>query len=55
MTNSHLIMDRNNSRGYIRVINSKGDRKQVKVEDYYKSKNYNATDANMTDYKYDLA
>lgn len=48
-------MDKNNSRGYIIVINSKGGRKQVKVEDYNKSNNLNEDNINMSDYKYDLA
>ena len=42
------------ARGCIMVVNSKGERKRVKVEDYNKLKDINEDDANIEGYKCDL-
>lgn len=51
-TNSNLNMT--SGRGFIMVINESGERKQVKIEDYYKSQNHE--DEIIPDgFKYDLS
>lgn len=37
------------------VINSKGERKRVKVDDYNKSKMLNDNKMGLNDYRYDIA
>ena len=46
-------MDTSKTRGYIMVINSKGERKRVKISDYNKANKLNEAHTN-NDFKYDL-
>lgn len=48
-------MDRTNTHGYIMVINSNGERKCVKVEEYNKSQKINEDKTSIKGFKYDLA
>lgn len=48
-------MDVANTRGYIMVINSNGERKRVKVEKYNKSQKINEDNTILNGFKYDLA
>lgn len=48
-------MDGANIRGYIMVINSNGERKCVKAEEYNKSQKNNKDKTSLNGFKYDLA
>lgn len=48
-------MNKGIHRGYIMVINHKGERKRVKVDNYNKSKMLNDDKMGLNDYRYEIA